>query len=164
MGLEEMAIGTTRRIDAVPDHDAASYWKSHPDNRDEDPVQHILWLRRVASAHSRPSGAVTQLGAVAEAIKTAVSAMPPGTVDFQGKHMLTGDFLATWVVEIAVHQLDLGLDDDPSGLDWARQTLEAIAEHPLPADLDDRSAVLIGLGRAPCTTTTLTAPGFPVSL
>jgi hypothetical protein len=154
MGLEELAITTTKRMAADADHDAASYWRTHSDDRDEDPVPHILWLRRVASAHSRPSGAIPHLRVVADAAKSAVKAMAPGVVDFQGKRMRSGDFLATWVVELAVHQLDLdrgseGTDSGrgPSGLDWARQTLEALAEKPLPAALDDRSAVLLGLGR-----------------
>jgi hypothetical protein len=164
MGLAEMAVGTTLRTDAAPDHDAASYWHSHPDDRDDDQVPHILWLRRVASAHSRPSGAVTHLEAVAEAAKGAVRAMPTGAAEYQGKRMLTGDFLATWVVELAVHQLDLALDDEPSGTDWARQTLEALAERPLPAALDDHTAVLVGLGRIPCPATTSLDPAFPLAL
>jgi len=164
MGLEEMAVGTTRRVDAVPDHDAASYWRTHPDDRDDDEVPHILWLRRVASAHSRPSGAVRHLEAVAKTATGAVRAMPAGVVEFQGKRMLTGDFLATWVVELAVHQLDLALDDEPSGADWARQTLEALAEHSLPSELDDATAVLVGLGRVPCPATTRLDPAFPLAL
>lgn len=90
--------------------------------------------------------------------------MTAGVVDFQGKHMLTGDFLATWVVELVVHQLDLALDDDPSDLDWARQTIEAIAERVLPTELDDRSAVLVGLGRIACPETVRLDPAFPLSL
>jgi hypothetical protein len=165
MGVQEMAIGTMCRTDEVPDHDAASYWGTHPDDRDTDAVSHILWLRRVASAYGRPAGAVAHLKDVVSSAVAAVSSMSEGVVEFQGKRMDSGDFLATWVVELAVHQLDLGLDGDtPSGLSWTRLTLEAIANSDLPSTLDDRSAVLIGLGRVPCPPSTRLELPYPVSL
>lgn len=147
IGLEELATTTTRRVDGPADHDAASYWTSHPDDRDDDPVPHLLWMRRVASAYQRPSGAVAHLRTAIETARHAVRVLPDAVVDFQDKWMTSGDFLATWVVELAVHQLDLDLGDSPVGLDWARATLEALAGEPPPADLDDRTAVLAGLGR-----------------
>ena len=79
--------------------------------------------------------------------------------------MHSGDFMASWVVELAVHQLDLGDDaSGPGGLAWTRLTLEAIADADLPTGLDDRSAVLIGLGRVQCPPSVRLAPSFPVSL
>ena len=91
--------------------------------------------------------------------------MSEGPVEFQGKRMRSGDFLATWVVELAVHQLDLGIEqDEPSGLGWTRKTLEAIADADLPPGLDDRSAVLAGLGRIPPPSGSRLAPPYPVSL
>jgi hypothetical protein len=165
MGLPELAIGTTRRTHEAADHDAASYWGTHPDSRDDDPVPHILWLRRVASAYLRPVAAVAHLSDTATDAVTAVSSMPAGVVDFQGKRMRSGDFAATWVVELAVHQLDLGMDGAaPSGLAWTRMTLEALADADLPAGPDDRSAVLIALGRVPSPDSVHLAPSFPVSL
>src|SRR3954470_1374275 len=50
-GLEEMARGTTARAPSGPDHDAASYWRGHQSADTVDPVDGILWLRRVASAY-----------------------------------------------------------------------------------------------------------------
>ena len=165
MGLQEMAIGTTCRTKEAADHDAASYWTTHPDDRNDDPVPHILWLRRVASAYTRPAGAVAHLRDAAAGAAAAVAAMPEGVVEFQGKRMKSGDFLATWVTEVAVHQLDLGLDGEPpSGLAWTRMTLEAVAGSDLPAELDDESAVLIGLGRVPCPASIQLEPAYPVSL
>lgn len=165
IGLQEMALATLGGSHDEPDHDAASYWAAHPDDRDEDPVAHILWLRRTAAAYSRPAAAVTHLRVVADAAVRLVQAMPDGTVAFQGKQMRSGDFLATWVVELAVHQLDLDVaDESPSGLAWARATLEAIAGAPLPAALDDRTAVLVGLGRQPAPGSAQPGPAFPVSL
>lgn len=151
--------------DLGPDHDAASYWADHTDDRDADPVPHILWLRRTAAAYTRPAGAVTHLRDVADAAVRAVRLMPEGAVGFQGKHLRSGDFLATWVVELAVHQLDLDLlGEDSSGLAWTRLTLEAVAGARLPAGLDDRTAVLAGLGREPSTGSPGLPPEFPVSL
>lgn len=81
MGLQEMVIGVARSNDA-PDHDAASYWGSHPENRDDDPVSHILWLRRIASAYSRPSAAVTHLKQVAQGASVGVRSMQDGQLQF----------------------------------------------------------------------------------
>ena len=79
--------------------------------------------------------------------------------------MYSGDFVATWVIELAVHQLDLGADAAaPCGLAWTRLTLEAMADADLPTGLDDRSAVLIGLGRIPRPTSVRLPASFPVSL
>ena len=164
LGLQEMAVGTTSRTSEAPDRDAASYWRGHPDDRDDDPVPHILWLRRVASAYARPKNAVSHLKDVAETTARAVRAMPESTVEFQGVRMLSGDFLATWVVELAVHQLDLALDGTPAGIDWTRTTLEAVADADLPAGLDDKSAALVGLGRVACPPSVRLPPPFPISL
>lgn len=160
-----MSIGTTSRVEDTPDHDAASYWATRPDTRTDDPVAHILWLRRVASAYARPARAVAHLAEVATAAVRAVHTLPECVVDFQGKRMASGDFLGTWVVELAVHQLDLWLEDDvPPGMAWARRTVEALADAELPSELDDRTAVLLGLGRVPWPPSMDLAPGFPVSL
>jgi hypothetical protein len=165
LGLEEMVMGTASSSTEEPDCDAASYWGSHPDDRDIDPVPHILWLRRVASAYTRPTGAVEHLTTVTSGMVTAVRSMSEGVVEFQGKHLYSGDFLATWAVELAVHRLDLALDQDSSsGLCWVRKTLEAVADEDLPRDLDDRTAVLVALGRIPPTAQMQLGGAFPVTL
>jgi hypothetical protein len=163
LGLEEVVIGAVPS-DAAADHDAASYWVSHPDDRDDDQVPHILWLRWVAGAHARPSSAVRLLERAAAGVRAAVGDLSEGTVAFQDKRMTTGDFLATWVVELAIHQLDLDLGGDVPGLDWSRATLEAIAGCPLPEALDDRAAVLSGLGRSDAPAGLELDPSFPLSL
>jgi hypothetical protein len=165
MGLQEMVTGVEEDVDGCPDHDAASYWRSHPDDRDDDPAPHILWLRRTAVAYSRPSAAVRHLRAVAQAVPAGLGRISTRTVAFQGKTMTTGDFVATWVAELAVHELDLDLGPRRNcGLPWARRTLEALAEADLPADLDDATAVLVGLGRVPAPDGTSLDHRFPVSL
>jgi hypothetical protein len=78
--------------------------------------------------------------------------MPDHPVLFQGKTMTSGDFLATWIVELAVHQLDLGEDaGHPSAgaLQVVRRTVEAVADVDLPPAWSDEEAALISLGRVP---------------
>jgi hypothetical protein len=165
MGLEEVLGGCVAQTDQPPDHDAASYWSCHPDDRDADPVPHILWLRRTAAAYARPAAAVRHLEDVASRLTPALQRMPDQPVRFQGKVMASGDFLGTWVVELAVHQLDLNVATShapPPGLRLARRTIEAIAEHDLARELDDQTVVLAGLGRIPPPAQV--ADGYPISL
>lgn len=160
-GVEELAATAGATTDRVPDHDAATYWRSRPDDRDDDPVPHIMWLRRTAAAYGRPSSAVTHLRAVADIAKLVVGQAADRSVIFQGKAMTVGDVLATWVVEIAVHLLDLDVGAQPIGAALARRTLEALASADLPSGLDDTAAVLAGLGR---TAWPGVSGRFPVSL
>src|SRR4051812_20969029 len=90
-GLEELlAAWATRTTDPVS-HDAASYWSRHPDDRDEDPVPHILWLRRTATAYTRPGRAVDHLVAVTGRLTAALGQLTPGSVAFQGMVLTVGD-------------------------------------------------------------------------
>lgn len=151
-GLEEVVGGCAAQTDRAPDHDAASYWSlSLADGQDHDPVPPILWLRRTASAYGRPHAAVRHLRDVVARLGPALERMPDQPVEFQGTVMASGDFLTTWVVELVVHQLDLDVDAPPrlEALALARTTVEAVAGAGLPAALDDRTAVLVGLGREP---------------
>jgi hypothetical protein len=150
-GLEEMVGVCAAQVDAEPDHDAASYWMSFAAD-DEDPVPHILWMRRTATAYSRPEGALRHLRDVATMARIALERTPDHPVLFQGKTMTSGNFLATWVVELAVHQLDLedGAGHPTAGsLATVRRTVQAVADVDLPAAWSDEDAALIALGRVP---------------
>jgi hypothetical protein len=150
-GLEEMVGVCAAQVDDAPDHDAAAYWASWV-AADEDPVPHILWTRRTATAYNRPDGALRHLRDVVAITGIALTRMPDHPVLFQGKTMTSGDFLVTWVVELAVHQLDLGDgagQPTPESLQAVRRTVEAIADLDLPETWSDRDAALISLGRAP---------------
>jgi hypothetical protein len=151
LGLEEVLGGCVAQTDRPVDHDAASYWASFAGDTGTDPVPPMLWLRRTAAAYGRPSSATRHLADVMARVRGALYRMPDHPVLFQDKVMTSGDFLATWVVELAIHQLDLDLADasTPVGLALARQTVEALADEDLPPELDDRAAVLAALGRAP---------------
>jgi hypothetical protein len=85
-------------------------------------------------------------------LRVALGRLPDHPVLFQGKVMTSGDFLATWVVELAVHQLDLGEEaghPTPGSLRAVRRTVEAITDVDLPPTWDDEDAALIALGRVP---------------
>ena len=154
-GLDEVAAALlgVGAAPGPPDRDAASYWSQAPPGNDDDPVPGIVATRRLGSASRRPTSAVAQLRTVAGALRTGVGRLDDGVLGFQGWTMTTGDLLATWAVELAVHQLDLGRDLDvpppPAvALALARRTLEALLEAPLPV-ADDLDAVLLGTGRRP---------------
>jgi hypothetical protein len=150
-GLEEMAGVCAAQVDDPPDHDAASYWSSFA-AQDGDPVPQILWMRRTAAAYNRPASALRHLGDVVGTARLALARMPDQAVLFQGKTMTSGDFLATWVVEVAVHQLDLGDaagHPTPGSLSAVRRTAEALADVDLPRAWTDEDAALIALGRSP---------------
>lgn len=112
MGLQEMLIGLVTPSTAAPDTDAAGYWTAGlPSNDpDADDVAGVRFVRLVSSAYRRPTGLVAHLLPTAEAVSTAVAALRPGHLRFQGRVMSTGDFLATWACEIAVHHLDMGVE------------------------------------------------------
>lgn len=78
--------------------------------------------------------------------------MPNGAVRFQGHVLTTGDFFATWAVELAVHHLDVMVDlqvESPTAaaLHLARVTVDALLDHAVPPELDDMRTVLLGTGR-----------------
>jgi Mycothiol maleylpyruvate isomerase N-terminal domain len=150
-GLEEMVGVCAAQVDGAPDHDAASYWASFAAD-DDDSVPRILWMRRTAAAYNRPEGALRHLRDVAATARIALDRIPDHPVLFQGKSMASGDFLATWVVELAVHQLDLGQGAGhpaTGALTFVRQMAEALADVDLPASWTDEDAALIALGRRP---------------
>lgn len=150
-GLEEMVGVCAAQVNDAPDHDAASYWASFA-AADDDQVPHILWMRRTSTAYNRPEGALRHLRDVAATARIALGRMPDHPVLFQGKTMTSGDFLTTWVVELAVHHLDLGEDaGSPTrrSLAAVRRTVESVADVDLPATWNDEDAALIALGRLP---------------
>ncbi|WP_460864541.1 maleylpyruvate isomerase N-terminal domain-containing protein [Rhodococcus aerolatus] len=157
-GLQEMVGGAVSPTTATPDRDAASYWGAFAPGASSsgakvDDVPAILWTRRTASAYGRPRGALEHLGMAAETAAAAVRAMSEAPVAFQGHVLRSGDFLATWAVELAVHHLDLGPDLDvtppvPGALRLARRTVEALHGTALPASWTDERCVLLGTGRS----------------
>jgi len=152
LGLEELAAGLLAADEReTPTHDAATYWETQPPGGGA--VDGVLAVRRVAAATRAPRGALGPLDRVCEALAGGAERLSDRVLAFQGCALTTGDLLATWAVELAVHQLDLGRDLEvpppPSAaLALTRRTLEALLEARLPTD-DDLDAVLLGAGRRP---------------
>jgi uncharacterized protein (TIGR03083 family) len=153
LGLQEMLLGVVSPTGRAPDTDAASYWRApigpHPA---ATPVGHVRFVRSMGAAYRSPSGIVAHLRPTADALAAAVDVLLEGTVATQGNTMRTGDFLATWALELAVHHLDLGAEltlesPAPAALTLARATVEELAGGRLP--WDDETAVLIATGRVP---------------
>ncbi len=157
-GLQEMLGGVVSPSAEAPDTDAASYWAAAVPSADAetDDLDALLWTRRTASAYRRPTSAVRQLGDVADGVRSGVQGMPEGAVRFQGHVLSSGDFLATWAVELAVHHLDVAvaLELPPPtapSLELSRRTAEALLAAPLPVEIPDADAVLLATGRRPPT-------------
>jgi hypothetical protein len=110
-------------------------------------------MKRTAMAYNRPSASLRHLTEVVDLGRIALGRMPDHPVLFQGKTMTSGDFLATWVVELAVHHLDLDVDEvshpRAAALAVVRRTVEAVADVDLPAQWSDAEAALVSLGREP---------------
>jgi hypothetical protein len=153
LGLQDMLLGVVSPTAAEPDVDAASYWRTDPPSNDAnaEPIDHIGFLHRFSTAYRRPRDAVGHLRHTAETVAGAVERTGPGRVRFQGHVLTTGDFLATWATEVAVHHLDLDLDPgapgpDPEALRLAQRTAEALADGPIDA-ASDVEATLRGWDR-----------------
>lgn len=158
LGLQDMLLGLVHPTDRSPDTDAAGYWAVPVPRSDPgaDPVAGIRFIRALGAAYRRPTGAVGHLRPTADGVIRAAGALAPGAVEFQGRVVGTGDFPATWAVELAVHHLDLGRElaiapPAAAGLRLARATVEALVGQDLPAGWTDEDAALTGAGRRPLT-------------
>lgn len=155
LGLQEMLLGIVSPTDAAPTVDAASYWSQAPPSNDEaSGTDHVRYVRLLTSAYQRPSGSIRHLTSTGRTLVRAVISLPPVGLEFQGHVIDTGDFLATWAVELTVHHLDLGLELDleppaSAALALARTTVETLAGGPFPPQLSDQDVILIGTGRIP---------------
>jgi hypothetical protein len=144
-----------------PDTDAVSYWRSYAPGSDEhealgaaEAAAHARHVRIVASAY--PPGALAwEWRETAAAACRAARACPHPAVTTQGHVLRTGDFIATLVVEAAVHYLDItaGLPSapppDPASLALVRRVLDGLLGTPMPGDWDDATYALKGTGRLP---------------
>lgn len=104
-----MFLGLASPTECAADVDAASYWRTQPVTGDlgDSQFAHIRYVRALFSAIRRPSAVLDQWQATTSALARQVGSTPPGGFDFQQYRMSSGDFLATWAVELAVHHLDL---------------------------------------------------------
>ncbi|MEJ5944590.1 maleylpyruvate isomerase N-terminal domain-containing protein [Pseudokineococcus basanitobsidens] len=147
-GWQEVLAGLVSPVDDPPTVDAASFWTAFADAADADEVAVLMAQRRRSAAYARPSAAVEHLRDVAGSVRRGTAAAASGDRRWLGEVFDVGDFLATWAVEDAVHQLDLRCAGPvpPDALALARETVEALAGRALPTD-DHVEAVLVGTGR-----------------
>lgn len=150
-GLQEMLAGfPASSTNAPADQDAASYWRDYLG--DDDAVDAIMGTRRTSAAYQRPSEAVQHLRMTADGVRPTAQRMRGGRVAVQDHTLTSGDFLASWAVELAVHQLDLSCalevaDPTPGSVNMARRTIEALLDAQLPTDWSDITCTLLGAGR-----------------
>ncbi|HEV3359588.1 MAG TPA: maleylpyruvate isomerase N-terminal domain-containing protein [Pseudonocardiaceae bacterium] len=157
LGLQEMLLALGLYTDEAPDSDAASYWRAFPPNHgviSDDALDDIQFVRRASAAYRRPADVLRHFSITARGLLDRVPTMPEVAMPFQDRVFASGDFLAIWVVELVIHHLDLQAevtlpDPDPTALRLTRQVIEALVGEPLPADVPDRTVVLIGAGREP---------------
>jgi uncharacterized protein (TIGR03083 family) len=157
IGLEEILVGFASPTDRQADTDFASYWRDCCTDDDLD-LGHARFVRLVASAYARPGALVAHLRkATGAVLRLAQRAAGDGRLDFQEHVLPVGDFLATWVVEAAVHHLDLTVElpdappPAPPSLAVTRDTLDALLGRQVPAAWDDATYAMKGTGRLPLT-------------
>jgi uncharacterized protein (TIGR03083 family) len=158
LGLQEMLCGFATTTDANADTDFASYWGAYPGAGAEDhsAVAQTRFLRLLSSAYSRPGRLVEHLGQTRGALTAVARRAGDGDrVAFQGLVLPVGDFIATWVVELAVHHLDAAVElpdlppPTPEALAVTRETLDALAPGLPDPGWDQVTTVLKGTGRLP---------------
>ena len=157
LGMVEILVALASPTDRPADTDFAAYWRDCCAPGEPD-LGHARWVRLVASAYQRPGGLVRHMRlTTGAALRQAQAAPADRRLDFQGHVIDMGDFLATWVVEGAVHHLDLTVElpdappPAPASLQVTRETLDALLGEPSPAAWDDATYALKGTGRLPLT-------------
>jgi uncharacterized protein (TIGR03083 family) len=104
---EGLLAGLATTTEERPDRDFATYWTDFPPGRPVDfAAVRPTWA--ITAAFGTAPELRASFGYVATAASLAALAAPArGRVTFQGHVLEVRDFLATWVVELALHHLDL---------------------------------------------------------
>lgn len=157
LGLAEMLAGFPARTDREPDTDLATYWTA-PAPGDEHPAwTDVRFARALAAAYARPTGQLPHVRTTTGGLRRLVSDLGRGyRLEFQGCVLDVSDFVATWVVEVVVHHLDMTVDlpDAPgppaSGLAVVRETVARLVDDPSELQgWDDVALALAATGREP---------------
>ena len=158
LGLVELMVGVHSPAPAAtsgPDTDAATYWRRPLPSTDSatDSIDVVRFVQRMALAYRRPAGLVAHFLVTAGGARRAAGSLADGLLAFQGHVMTTGDFLAMWAVELALHHLDLTAGRPPAvapeadALALIRRTADALMGAPLPPDWPDERVALLAAGR-----------------
>ncbi|PWW67110.1 uncharacterized protein (TIGR03083 family) [Actinokineospora spheciospongiae] len=150
LGLQELLLGMQHTTGAEPTTDAADYWRATPPTTDPDAegIDGLVFARRISAAYRRPTGLIGHLRPTLEGLARAADRLGDTAVEFQGHVLTSGDLLATWAVELAVHHLDI-TDEPPAepALRLAAATVRALVGEPLTGS--DTEIVLGGADRIP---------------
>jgi uncharacterized protein (TIGR03083 family) len=154
LGLQDMLLGLVSPTESPADTDAASYWRHQiPTNDPEaDAFAGMRFVRLLGAAYRKPSGIVGHMRPTASGVMTVVRGLPSGSLHFQGHVLTTGDFLATWAVELVVHHLDLGRElhvgaPTTPAMSLTVATVEGLLGGPLPTEWSQELRILAGTGR-----------------
>ncbi|WP_027927356.1 maleylpyruvate isomerase N-terminal domain-containing protein [Amycolatopsis benzoatilytica] len=154
---QDVLITLATPTGAEPTRTASGYWElgGEPPTglSDED-----KFTRRSAACYRSGASLVHHFEDLAAAAgRAAVLADRAARVETRGQVLTVADYFETYVVESTLHHLDLvaylsGVDG-PSAqcLAAARQTVETVLGEKLPAELDDRAALLVRTGRRSAT-------------
>ena len=150
---QDVLITLVTPADTEPTRDAVTYWAvSQTPPTGDDPLDALIV--RLAAAYEEPRLLKFHLDDVGSAAGRAARLADPGLrVSTQGEVLTAGDYLSAYVLEWALHHLDLvaHLPDaaGPSAevLAGARELLEKIAGAAFPSSFSDTDALLVGTGR-----------------
>ena len=150
---QDVLITLVTPADTEPTRDAVTYWAvSRTPPTGDDPLDALIV--RLATAYEEPRLLKFHLDDVGSAAGHAARLADPGLRASTRDAVLTaGDYLSAYVLEWALHHLDLvaHLPDaaGPSAevLAGARELLERIAGAAFPSSFSDTAALLVGTGR-----------------
>jgi hypothetical protein len=127
-GWQEMLGGFVSPVEDPPTVDAASYWPAFDAEYAGDRLETLLAQRRRTAAYLRPDSVREHMHEVADAVLRGAASCSDRHLRWQGHVFTAGDFLTIWVVEDAIHHLDLVSTEPvpPSALDLARATVAAL--------------------------------------
>ncbi|MFF6991253.1 maleylpyruvate isomerase N-terminal domain-containing protein [Streptomyces sp. NPDC010273] len=150
---QDVLITLATPADTEPTRDAVTYWTvAQTPPTGDDPLDALIV--RLAAAYEEPWLLKFHLDDVGSAAgRAARLADPDLRVSTQDEVLTAGDYLSAYVLEWALHHLDLvaHLPDaaGPSAevLAGARELLERIAGAAFPSSFSDTAALLVGTGR-----------------
>jgi hypothetical protein len=148
---QRLLVALASPVAAMPTTDAIDYWRLDGGDTD-DPWQalaHARFVRLSAAAYSSPSVVVRHWqDTSAAAVRAAQTASDVQRYETQGYVLELADLLTTFVVEAALHHLDLRLGTAPAGpLALVRFALDGLLDGAPRPDWDDVTYALKATGR-----------------
>jgi Mycothiol maleylpyruvate isomerase N-terminal domain len=137
---------------AEPDKDFVTYWQSFAAS-DEGSRSHARFVRISAAAHQDPMQICSRWIQTSEAAIRACRTSELDLVATQGHVLSIADFVATLVVEAAIHHLDLVKylegkpGPAPSAVAITTATLDGLLGKARPPHWDDETYILKATGR-----------------